>query len=56
MLIVIDFLIFVIMVFYVVVEARMVKSKIRFDLVFKSEVKRFPSWSKTGNKGDIEKS
>lgn len=31
-------------------------SKIGFDLVFKSEVESFPSWSKTSNNNNVEKS
>lgn len=56
MLIFRDFLSFVMVVFDVMAEARMVKSKLGFGLVFKDEVESFHSWLKTGNNINIEKS
>lgn len=55
MLTVEDFLNIVKIVFYVVGEASIVKSRIRFDLVLKRGVESFSDLSETNNSSNIEK-
>lgn len=45
-----------VMVFDIVVEARTIESKIKFDLMFVSNLNGIPSWSKISNSSKIEES